>query len=86
MLMARKIKRFFSVELIIFLCLILTLALSVIFFVLNIEHYDYIIETNAFFAPFEYYSNREIKGVDVDIVNRVAEKMDKTIQLKNVEF
>lgn len=84
--MARKIKRFFSVELIIFLCLILTLALSVIFFVLNIEHYDYIIETNAFFAPFEYYSNREIKGVDVDIVNRVAEKMDKTIQLKNVEF
>ena len=84
--MARKIKRFFSVELIIFLALVLTLILSVIFFVLNIEHYDYIIETNAFFAPFEYYSNREIKGVDVDIVNRVAEKMDKTIQLKNVEF
>ena len=84
--MARKIKRFFSVELIIFLALVLTLILSVIFFVLNIEHYDYIIETNAFFAPFEYYSNREIKCVDVDIVNRVAEKMDKTIQLKNVEF
>jgi polar amino acid transport system substrate-binding protein len=84
--MARKIKRFFSVELIIFLALVLTLILSVIFFLLNIEHYDYIIETNAFFAPFEYYSNREIKGVDVDIIDRVAEKMDKTIQLKNVEF
>lgn len=86
MLMARKIKRFFSVELIIFLALVLTLIFSVIFFILNIEHYDYIIETNAFFAPFEYYSNREIEGVDVDIVDRVAEKMGKTIQLKNVEF
>ena len=47
---------------------------------------DYVVETNAFFAPFEYYENRKIVGVDVEIVNRVAEKMGKTIQLKNVEF
>ena len=47
---------------------------------------DYVVETNVPFAPFEYYSNREIVGVDVDIINRVAERLGKTIQVKNVEF
>ena len=47
---------------------------------------DYVVETNAFFAPFEFYENRQIVGVDVEIVNRVAKKLDKTIQIKNVEF
>ena len=84
--MARRIKRFFSAELIIISLIVLVVGLSTFFFIKNIEVYDYVIETNAFFAPFEYYDNREIKGVDVDIINRVAEKMDKTVQLKNVEF
>lgn len=47
---------------------------------------DYVVETNVPFAPFEFYQNREIVGVDVDIVNRVAEKLDKSIAIKNVEF
>ncbi len=47
---------------------------------------DYVVETNAFFAPFEFYENREIVGVDVEIVNRVAAQMNKKIQIKNVEF
>ena len=47
---------------------------------------DYVVETNVPFAPFEYYENRQVVGVDVDIVNRVAKKLDKTIQVKNVEF
>lgn len=47
---------------------------------------DYVVETNVPFAPFEFYENREIVGVDVEIVNRVAAKMNKTIQIKNVEF
>ncbi len=85
-LMARRIKRFFSAELIIISLIVLVVGLSTFFFIKNIEVYDYVIETNAFFAPFEYYDNREIKGVDVDIINRVAEKMGKTVQLKNVEF
>lgn len=48
--------------------------------------YDYIVETNVPFAPFEFYEDRQIVGVDVDIVNRVAERTNKTIQIKNVEF
>ena len=47
---------------------------------------DYVVETNVPFAPFEFYENREIVGVDVDIVNRVAKRLNKTIQIKNVEF
>ena len=47
---------------------------------------DYVVETNAFFAPFEFYDNRQIVGVDVEIVQRVAERLNKTIQIKNVEF
>lgn len=56
------------------------------FFVQSIETYDYIVETNAFFAPFEYYDNRKIVGVDVEIINRVAEKLNAKIEIKNVEF
>ena len=47
---------------------------------------DYIVETNAFFAPFEFYEGREIKGVDVEIINKVAERMNKKIEIKDVEF
>ena len=47
---------------------------------------DYIVETNAFFAPFEFYEGRKITGVDIDIINRVAKSMNKTIEVKDVEF
>lgn len=47
---------------------------------------EIIVQTNAFFAPFEYYVGEEIQGVDVEIMNRVGEKMGKTITFKNVEF
>lgn len=47
---------------------------------------DYVVETNVPFAPFEFYENRQIVGVDVEIINRVAERLNKTIQIKNVEF
>ena len=64
----------------------LVIGISTFFFVRNLEIYDYIVETNAFFAPFEFYDNRQIVGVDVEIINRVAEKLDKKIEIKNVEF
>ncbi len=65
---------------------VLVIGVSTFFFVRDIKVYDYIVETNAFFAPFEYYDNREIVGVDVEIIHRVAEKLNATIDVKNVEF
>ena len=66
--------------------MIIAVVLSTIGLVNNLESYDYIVETNAFFAPFEYYENRKIVGVDVEIINRVAEKLNARIEIKNVEF
>lgn len=47
---------------------------------------EIIVQTNAFFAPFEYYEGTEIVGVDVEIMNKVADKMGKTVVFNNVEF
>ena len=47
---------------------------------------EIIVQTNAFFAPFEYYDGTEIKGVDVDIMALVGEKMGKDVKFNNVEF
>lgn len=45
-----------------------------------------IVNTNAFFAPFEYYDGTEIVGVDVDIMAKVGEKLGKKVQFENTEF
>ena len=47
---------------------------------------EIIVHTNAFFAPFEYYDGTEIKGVDVDIMAKVGEKLGRKIKFENVEF
>ncbi len=45
-----------------------------------------IVNTNAYFAPFEYYEGTEIVGVDVDIMTKVGEKMGKKVVFENTEF
>ena len=47
---------------------------------------EIIVQTNAFFAPFEYYEGTEINGVDVEIMSLVGEKMGKKVEFVNVEF
>lgn len=79
-------KKFPLAEAIVVFLIILTIGVSAWFFVDNMKFADYVVETNAFFAPFEFYQAQNIVGVDVDIINRVAEKMAKTIDIKNVEF
>ena len=80
----RKVKHAIFIAL--FILVTIGMGASVYFSIQGDNNYDYVVETNAFFAPFEFYENRKIVGVDVDIVNRVAEKMNKKIQIKNVEF
>lgn len=45
-----------------------------------------IVQTNAFFAPFEYYEGTEIVGVDVEIMAMVGERLNKKVQFDNVSF
>ncbi len=42
--------------------------------------------TNAFFPPFEYYQGKDIVGVDVEVMDRVGEKLGKTMEIVNTEF
>lgn len=79
----RKVWPFFTA---VFVLVTLGMGLSVFYEIKGEEQSDYIVETNAFFAPFEFYEGREIVGVDVEIVKRVAEKLGKEIRIENVEF
>ena len=42
--------------------------------------------TESGFAPFEYVSNGQIVGVDVDIMKKVGEKLGKKVVFENVSF
>ena len=72
--------------LIVFLLVTVGMGVSVWWSIDGEKGADYVVETNVPFAPFEFYKNREIVGLDIDIVNRVADKLNKTIAVKNVEF
>ena len=45
-----------------------------------------VVYTESGFAPFEYVSQGEIVGVDVDIMNEVGKKLNKKIVFENVSF
>ncbi len=42
--------------------------------------------TEAGFAPYEYYENGEIVGVDVDIAKQIAKYLGKELVIKDVSF
>ena len=44
------------------------------------------VQTNAFFAPFEYYEGPDIVGVDVEIMEKVGAKLGKDIVWQDGEF
>ncbi len=45
-----------------------------------------ILSTEAGFAPYEYYSNGEIVGVDIDIAKKIADYLDMELVIKDVAF
>ena len=45
-----------------------------------------VVYTEAGFAPFEYIQDGKIVGVDVDIMNKVGEKLGKKVVFENVGF
>lgn len=47
---------------------------------------ELVMVTEAGFAPFEYYENNEIVGVDVEIAKEVAKKLNKKLVIKDVAF
>ena len=47
---------------------------------------ELIMVTEAGFAPYEYYENGEVVGVDVDIAREIAKEMGKTLVVKDIAF
>ncbi len=47
---------------------------------------EIIMVTEAGFAPYEYYENGEIVGVDVAIAKEIAKELGKKLVVKNVDF
>lgn len=45
-----------------------------------------IMVTEAGFAPYEYYENGEVVGVDVDIAREIAKYLGKTLVVKDIAF
>lgn len=66
---------------------------------INGEEYEYVspegldyssgtlvMATNAAFPPYEYYENNEIVGIDVDIVQAIADKLNRKCIIEDMEF
>lgn len=52
----------------------------------NNENEKIYVQTNAYFAPFEYYDGTEIVGVDVEIMEMVGKKLGKDIVWQDGDF
>ena len=47
---------------------------------------ELVMVTEAGFAPYEYYDNSEIVGVDIDIAKEIAKELNKNLVVKDVAF
>ena len=47
---------------------------------------ELVLVTEAGFAPYEYYENGEIVGVDIDICKRIANELGMDLKIKDVSF
>lgn len=47
---------------------------------------ELVLATEAGFAPYEYYKDGAIVGVDIDIAKEIAKRLDKKLVVKDVSF
>lgn len=45
-----------------------------------------VMATNANFPPYEYKEGENFEGIDVEIAQKIAEKMGRTLEIEDVEF
>lgn len=64
----------------------LLLLLTFLVFGCNKKEDSLVLVTEAGFAPYEYYDNNEIVGIDIDIARTIAEKLNKKLVIKDVAF
>lgn len=69
-----------------FLAVVLAAAMIVPFAACSKSSDTVTMSTNAEFEPFEYKANGKIVGIDVDISNKIADKLGKKLKIKDVDF
>lgn len=42
--------------------------------------------TNAYFPPYEYYEGEEIIGIDAEVAQAIADKLDMELEIVDIEF
>ena len=47
---------------------------------------DFIMATNAYFPPFEYYEGNKFAGVDVELASIIATELGKNLFVKDMDF
>ena len=47
---------------------------------------ELVLVTEAGFAPYEYYDDGQIKGVDIEIAKEIAKELGKKLVIKDVSF
>lgn len=47
---------------------------------------DFVMATNAYFPPFEYYEGSKFAGVDVELASIIANELGKTLFVKDMDF
>lgn len=67
---------------------LLLLLVIVMFFITGCDKNEkkLILATEAGFAPYEYYDNGEIVGVDIDIAREIADELGMELEIKDVAF
>ncbi len=66
---------------------ILVLALLIILLTgCSLKKDKFVLATEAGFAPYEYYENGEITGIDIDIGKKIADELDMELVIKDVAF
>lgn len=68
------------------LCAVIIFMLIVITSGCGKKDNELVLATEAGFAPYEYYKDGKIVGVDIDIAQEIAKRLDKKLVVKDVSF
>jgi len=71
---------------IIVILIIIGIIMGVIFNKKGTNEEKIIVVTEAGFPPYEFYDDNEIVGVDIEIAKKIAEKLGKELEIKDVDF
>lgn len=68
------------------LCVIIIVMVTVITSGCGKKDDELVLATEAGFAPYEYYKDGKIVGVDIDIAEEIAQRLEKKLVVKDVSF